>query len=50
MAQIIYERPIYPKNRYVDRIPGKHDEYRKEVIERQVALLQERGIWKPPSR
>jgi hypothetical protein len=50
IAQIIYERPIYPKNRYVDRIPEKHDRYRKEVIERQVALLHERGIWKPPSR
>jgi beta-ureidopropionase len=49
LAQIIYERPIYPKNRYIDRIPGHHAEYRKEVIDRQIALMQERGIWKPPS-
>jgi predicted amidohydrolase len=49
MARIIYERPIYPKNRYLDRIPGHHDEYRREVIDRQVALMHELGIWKPPS-
>lgn len=50
MAQLIYERPIYPKNRYIDRIPGKHDEYRREVIDRQIALMHERGIWKQPSK
>ncbi|MBP8644660.1 MAG: hypothetical protein KBH99_00890 [Syntrophobacteraceae bacterium] len=49
LAQIIYEQPIYPKNRYLDRIPGHHAEYKKEVIDRQVALMQERGIWKAPS-
>ena len=49
MAQIIYEQPIYPKNRYIDRIPGKHAEY-KEVIDRQIALMQERDIWKAPSK
>ncbi len=49
MAQIIYEQPIYPKNRYIDRIPGKHAEY-KEVIDRQIALMQERNIWKAPSK
>jgi len=48
MAQIIYEQPIYPKNLYLNRIPGRHAEYKKEVIDRQVALMQERGIWKAP--
>jgi predicted amidohydrolase len=49
MAQIIYEQPIYPKNRYMERIPGNHAEYKKEVIDQQVKLMQERGIWKAPS-
>jgi beta-ureidopropionase len=49
LAQIIYEQPIYPKNLYLQRRPGKHAEYRREVIERQVAFMQERGIWRPPS-
>jgi beta-ureidopropionase len=49
LAQIIYEQPIYPKNLYLQRRPGKHEEYRREVTERQVALMQERGIWKPPA-
>jgi beta-ureidopropionase len=49
LAQIIYEQPIYPKNLYWQRRPGKHEEYRHEVTERQVALMQERGIWKPPA-
>jgi len=26
MAQIIYEQPIYPKNLYLNRIPGRHAE------------------------
>ncbi|HTU21989.1 MAG TPA: nitrilase-related carbon-nitrogen hydrolase [Gemmataceae bacterium] len=49
MAQIIYERPLYPKNRYLDRLPGRHAEYKKEVLDRQIELLQERDIWKAPS-
>ena len=49
LAQIIYEQPIYPKNLYVDKIPGRHAEYKREVIDRQVRLMQERGIWKPPA-
>jgi beta-ureidopropionase len=50
MAQIIYEHPIYPKNRYLDRLPGNHAAYKKEVLDRQVALMQERDIWKAPSQ
>lgn len=49
LAQIIYEQPLYPKNRYLNRIPGKHREYKREVIDRQVAMMQERGIWKAPT-
>jgi hypothetical protein len=49
LAQIIYEQPIYPKNLYLDRVPGRHDEYKREVIDQQVRVMQERGIWKPPT-
>jgi len=49
LAQIIYENPIYPKNLYLDRTPGKHQEYKREIIDRQIAMMQSRGIWKVPS-
>jgi beta-ureidopropionase len=49
LAQIIYEQPIYPKNRYLDKVPGKHADYKREVIDKQVALMQKRGIWKKPA-
>ncbi len=50
LAQIIYDREIYPKNLYLDREPMKHAEYKEKVIDRQIALMHERGIWKKPSR
>jgi len=43
--QLIYERPIYPKNLYLDRAPYTHDDYRREVIARQIDLMHERDIW-----
>jgi beta-ureidopropionase len=49
LAQIIYEQPIYPKNRYLDKVPGKHADYKREVIDKQVTLMQKRGIWKKPA-
>jgi predicted amidohydrolase len=48
MAQIIYEQAIYPKNLYAERIPGRRADYKREVIDRQVRLMQERGGWPPP--
>jgi len=50
LAQLIYEQPIYPKNLYLKRPPGQHRDYKREVIDRQVAMMQERGIWKAPAR
>ena len=50
LAQIIYEKPIYPKNRYMRKIPGKHADYKRDVIDKQVALMQKRKIWKKPSK
>jgi len=48
--QLIYDKPIYPKNIYIDRKPYNHAEYRKEMTEQQVEVLQKRGIWARPSR
>jgi predicted amidohydrolase len=46
--QLIYERPIYPKNLYLDRSPYKHEEFRREVILERVKSMHEQGIWAPP--
>ncbi len=48
LAQIIYEQPLYPKNFYLDRQPPKHDAYKTEMIEPNIARMHERGIWKKP--
>ena len=38
LYQIVYEKPIYPKNLYLKRAPMKHAEYREKVIKRQIRL------------
>ena len=48
--QMLYEKPIYPKNLYLKRAPMKHAEYREKVIKRQIRLMHERGIWVEPER
>jgi len=50
LYQILYEKPIYPKNLYLKREPMKHNEYRQKVIKRQIRLMHDRGIWKKPER
>lgn len=50
LYQLLYEQPIYPKNLYLDRAPMKHTEYREQVIEPQIKLMHERGIWVKPER
>jgi beta-ureidopropionase len=50
LYQLLYEQPIYPKNLYLEREPMKHAEYREKVIEPQIKLLQDRGVWARPSR
>ncbi|HZD02144.1 MAG TPA: nitrilase-related carbon-nitrogen hydrolase [Actinomycetes bacterium] len=47
--QLIYERPIYPKNLYLDHPPYKHEEFRREVIDKQVKKIHELGIWAEPA-
>jgi predicted amidohydrolase len=46
--QVIYEQPVYPKNLYLDRAPYNHGDYRREVIDKQVRLMHDRGIWVRP--
>ena len=45
--QLIYEQPIYPRTCTSSASPIRHAEYRREVLEPQVRLLQERGIYAP---
>jgi hypothetical protein len=35
--------------RYLDRAPMTHAEFRSEVIDTQIAKMQERGIWAKPA-
>lgn len=49
LYEMLYEKPIYPKNLYKDRVPMRHAEYREKVIADQVRLMHERGIWVRPS-
>jgi beta-ureidopropionase len=50
LYQILYEKPIYPKNLYLKREPVKHAEYPQKVIKRQIRLMYDRDIWKKPER
>ena len=50
LYQIVYKDPIYPKNMYMDRAPYNHAEYKKEVTDKQIALMHKRDIWKKPAR
>ena len=46
LYQLIYEKPIYPKNLYADRVPYRHQEYREKVTLPQIELMRTRGIWR----
>jgi predicted amidohydrolase len=48
--QLIYERPIYPRNLYLERPPMRHAEYRSEVLEPQIEALIDAGTWRRPTR
>lgn len=49
-THLIYEEPVYPKNLYLDRAPYTHEEYRREVIDRQIELMHDRDIWRRPDK
>ncbi len=48
LYQILYEKPIYPKNLYLKRKPFTHAQYRKNVIDKQIALMHKRDVWVKP--
>jgi predicted amidohydrolase len=48
--RLIYEQSIYPSNLYLDRTPYKHDEFRREVTDKQVKRMHELGVWTEPER
>jgi hypothetical protein len=50
LYQIVYEKPIYPKNLYLKREPMKHAEYHEKVTRKQIDLMHDRDIWKKPAR
>ncbi|WP_082746900.1 nitrilase-related carbon-nitrogen hydrolase [Burkholderia sp. MSMB1826] len=49
LAQIIYEEPLYPKNIYLDSPQRKHHEYKKEILDKRIQDMIDRGIWVPSS-
>ena len=50
LYQVIYDEPVYPKNLYAGRAPYTHEEFRREVIDRQIERMVERDIWRRPER
>jgi predicted amidohydrolase len=46
---LIYENPIFPRNLWLSRAPVSGDEYRAHVLQAQVQLMIDRGIWRRPS-
>src|SRR5580704_18671403 len=45
LYQIVYEKPIYPKNLYLDRPPMNHAEYHEKITKKQIELMHDRNIW-----
>lgn len=50
VLSLIYEQPVYPKNLWLKRAPMKHTEYKTAVLDRQIQLMQKRGVFTPPTR
>ena len=45
LYQLLYKDPIYPKNLYLNNKPMKHKEYKAKVIDKQIKLMHDKGIW-----
>ena len=45
LYQLLYKDPIYPKNLYLNNKPMKHKEYKSKIIDKQIKLMHDRGIW-----
>jgi len=50
LYQLLYEKPIYPKNLYLNRVPMKHAEYFRKVTRKQIELMHNRDIWVRPEK
>jgi len=48
IIQIIYERELYPKNLWMNRIPMKHKEYEEKVIRPNIERMFQYSIWRRP--
>jgi hypothetical protein len=48
--QLIYRESVYPPNLHAERAPFTHAEFREQVIDRQIQLMVERGVWVAPDR
>ena len=46
----ISDEPVNPENIYLDRARYGHEEYRREVTDRQIELMHDRCIWVRPDR
>ena len=45
-AQLIYEKPVYPKNIYLNHAQGNHKEYKENVLSKQIEMMIERDIYR----
>lgn len=49
IAQVIYEKPIYPKNLALEEAPMQQADYLEKVSKAQIKLMHDRDIWKKPA-
>jgi predicted amidohydrolase len=47
--RLVYRDPVYPANLYADRAPFDHAGYREQVIDQQIRLMVDRGVWAGPA-
>lgn len=45
----MYEKPIHPKNMWIDKDPLQHEDHDK-IFRQNIKRLQERGVYTPPAR
>ncbi|MEM4343974.1 MAG: hypothetical protein QXD59_06665, partial [Candidatus Caldarchaeum sp.] len=46
IIQLIYEKPLYPKNLWLNTMPYKHKEYEEKVIRTNIERMYQLGIWR----
>ncbi len=45
----MYEKPIHPKNMWIDKDPLQHEDH-DEIFRDNIKTLQERGVYTPPAK